>query len=65
MNVRKFEAFPCEDTTLVDWELRAKSLAQMVINSSDARSLKDWDALHLYLSEAAQAAREIIKIKGE
>ena len=37
-----------------------RNLAQKVLDSVEARSIKDWDCLHMYLSEAAQMARQAL-----
>lgn len=37
-----------------------RDLAQKIVDCVDARAIKDWDCLHMYLSEAAQMARQAL-----
>lgn len=37
-----------------------RNLAQKVVDCAEARAIKDWDCLHMYLSEAAQMARQAL-----
>lgn len=39
---------------------KTRDLAQKVVDCAQARAIKDWDCLHMYLSEAAQMARQLM-----